>query len=124
MVRVAILCAVLAGISGEHPLFRFPPETRATDAIRNPAVRPVLRESRPPEYTAEAKKARISGVVVLEIVVERDGRVSGGRVLKPLPMGLTQKAIDAVRHYRYTPGKNKKGKPVRTLLNVTMPFRL
>ena len=108
----------------EHPLYRFPRTPSPNEPVRDPAVQPRLLKSVPPEYTAEARKARIQGIVILELIVEPDGRISGGKVLKPLPAGLTQKAIDAVKEWRYSPGETRQGAPVRCLLNVTVRFTL
>ena len=96
---------------------------RPVEPMRTPDVLPLLVESAPPEYTPEALKQRIGGIVILQIVVERDGRVSSGRVIKGLEGGLTQKAIDAVEKYRYEPALYR-GKPVQAIINVTMHFRL
>ncbi|HYC93656.1 MAG TPA: energy transducer TonB [Thermoanaerobaculia bacterium] len=53
-----------------------------------------------------------------------DGRVSGGgRVLKPLPHGLSASAINAVRQWRYAPARNDRGQPVRALVTIDLPFR-
>lgn len=110
-------------VPGEHPVYRIPPKRKPGDPEPDPAVRPRLIKSVPPEYTDTALKQLIQGVVVLELTIERDGRVSSGRVLKPLPSGLTQKAIDAVEHWRYEPGKDERGNPVRCSLIVMVQFK-
>ncbi len=107
-----------------HPLDRIPSAPRPDDPVRNPATPPELIKSVQPKYTAIARKARIQGVVILEVLIERDGSVSDARVLKPLPMGLDAAARQAVLYWRYEPGRNVRGEPVRTLLHVTVPFRL
>ncbi|HJQ40538.1 MAG TPA: energy transducer TonB [Thermoanaerobaculia bacterium] len=109
---------------GEHPLDRIPSAPRPDDPVRNPATPPELIKSVPPKYTERARRARIQGVVIVELLIERDGRVSDARVLKPLPMGLDAAARQAVLYWRYEPGRNVRGEPVRTLLHVTVPFRL
>ena len=111
-------------IAPQHPLYRYPDKPRPGDPVRNPAVMPRLIESRPPEYPPEALRQRIQGIVILEVVIETDGRVSAGRVLKPLPSGLSQKAIEAVEHWRYAPGRDKDGKPVRCIVSITVNFKL
>ena len=112
-----------AGPPAIHPKWTEPPRLGPNDVDPEPAVRPRLVKSVEPEYTPEAREKGIQGLVVLELIIERDGRVSGGKVLKPLPYGLSQKAIDAVRHWRYTPAENQHGKPVRASLNVSVHFR-
>ncbi|HEX8410919.1 MAG TPA: energy transducer TonB [Thermoanaerobaculia bacterium] len=107
-----------------YPTWTEPPRPGPNEPDPNPAVRPRLIESVEPEYTPVARTAGIQGIVILQLIIERDGRVSGGKVLKPLPFGLSQKAIDAVQHWRYTPAKNELGNPVRSSQNVTVHFRL
>jgi len=68
-------------------------------------------------------RARISGVVLIDIVIERDGRVSGYRVLKRLPFGLSEAAIDAVSRWRYTPGRDANGNPVVSVITASVPFK-
>jgi protein TonB len=89
--------------------------------MRDPQVRARLLKSGDPVYPAEARRRRISGIVILEIVIETDGRVSAGRVLKPLPFGLTQAAIDVMGKWRYRPAMDR-GRAVRSLQQVTVKF--
>ena len=92
--------------------------------MREPAVRPRLLHSVEPQDSDPARKARIGGIVILELVIEADGRVSDARVLKPLPMGLDQKAVEAVRQWRYAPAEDPPGNRVRAIHDVTVNFRL
>jgi periplasmic protein TonB len=101
-------------------MWRFtPPEPG--QPVRSPDAPPRLIESVEPEYTPEAKRARITGYVLLELVVEADGRVSGGKVLKPLPFDLTQKAIEAVEHWRFEPA-TLRGRPVASYYPAKVHF--
>ena len=95
---------------------------RETLAALNPEVLPRVLRRVDPEYTPEAKKARIAGIVVVEVIVERDCRVGAARVLKPLPFGLSQKAVEAVRQWRFSPATHE-GKPIRAFFTVTVDFR-
>lgn len=76
-----------------------------------------------PVYPEVAKKSGISGVVILELTIKEDGSVSDVRVLKPLPLGLDQAAVDAVRQWRFEPA-TKEGKPVEVAFNITINFKL
>jgi TonB family protein len=76
-----------------------------------------------PEYSEEARKAKFQGTVVLAIVVDETGKVTNVRVLRPLGMGLDEKAIEAVTKWRFRPGY-KDGKPVPVMANVEVNFRL
>jgi TonB family protein len=108
----------------EHPLYREPRTTRPDDPGRDPAVMPALVHSVAPEYTPEARRARIQGVVILDVIVEKDGTVSAASVLKPLPFGLTEQAVAAVKQWRYAPGKDARGTPMRSIVNVRIAFSL
>jgi TonB family protein len=84
---------------------------------------PVVMEKVEPTYTEEARKAGISGIVILEAVIGRDGLVKNASVLKPLPFGLDQAAVDAVKQWKFKPG-TLDGKPVDVIFNLTINFRL
>jgi periplasmic protein TonB len=76
-----------------------------------------------PEYTPEALKARLEGRVLLQLVVTRDGDSSDVHVLRPLGLGLDEKAIQAVQLWRFKPGE-KSGKPVPVEVALEVNFRL
>src|ERR1051326_2316753 len=76
-----------------------------------------------PEYSEEARKAKYQGTVVLWVVVGPDGRPHDIRVQRTLGMGLDEKAIEAVRQWKFEPAK-KDGNPVAVQINVEVNFRL
>ena len=76
-----------------------------------------------PEYSEEARKAKYQGTVVLWTVIGPDGRTHDIRVSRSLGMGLDQKAIEAVRKWRFEPAM-KDGHPVAVQVNVEVNFRL
>jgi len=76
-----------------------------------------------PEYSEEARKAKYQGTVVLWLVVSADGRPQQIRVQRALGMGLDEKAIEAVRQWRFEPAK-KDGQAVPVMINVEVNFRL
>jgi protein TonB len=75
-----------------------------------------------PVYPEVARAARVQGLVILDAVLDTDGRVVQVRVLRSQPL-LDQAAIDAVRQWRYTPTR-LNGEPVRVLMTITMNFKL
>ena len=91
--------------------------------IRNPDVPPRLLKSSPAKYTPEARKAGIQGYVLLEVVVEREGHISGGVILKPLPLGLSHMAMEAVKDWKFAPAKHRNRK-VRAYHRVSVQFSL
>jgi protein TonB len=83
---------------------------------------PALIERVEPDYPLLAVRAQVQGVVILEAVVDRQGRVEDVRVLRSIPL-LDQAAIAAVRQWRYSP-LFLNGKPERFVLTVTVSFSL
>lgn len=76
-----------------------------------------------PEYSEEARKAKFQGSVTLAIVILPDGTTSNIRVIRPLGLGLDEKAIEAVAKWRFRPSL-KDGKAVPVSANVEVNFRL
>ena len=76
-----------------------------------------------PEYSEEARKAKFQGTVLLFVVVDEHGEPRDLRVIRPLGLGLDQKAIEAVQKWRFKPGM-KDGKPVPVQATVEVNFRL
>jgi TonB family protein len=78
-----------------------------------------------PQYTAEAMRAKIQGVVLVAAVVQTDGRVTDVRVIRSLDQsfGLDTKAIEAARKWEFYPG-TRFGEPVPVLVNIELTFNL
>lgn len=82
----------------------------------------LLREVKA-DYTDEARRGNVEGEVELEIVVRRDGSVGDVKVLRGLRSGLNERAIEAVRQWKFSPGR-MKGTPVDVVVEVGVEFRL
>ena len=76
-----------------------------------------------PEYSEEARKAKYQGTVVLYMIVGPDGRARDIRVVRSVGMGLDEKAIDAVRTWKFDPAR-RDGQAVAVQINVEVSFRL
>jgi TonB family protein len=76
-----------------------------------------------PEYSEEARKVKHEGTVILSLVVDEQGRARDIRVARSLGMGLDEKAIEAVKKWKFAPG-TKDGIPVPVQVNVEVNFRL
>jgi protein TonB len=76
-----------------------------------------------PEFSEEARKSKHQGMVVLTIEVDASGNVRNVRVRQGLGLGLDEKAIEAVSHWRFRPAI-VDGKPVATEATVEVNFQL
>ncbi len=79
--------------------------------------------SRPePEYSEEARKAKWGGTVLLSLVIDQNGKPQDIHVIKPLGLGLDEKAIEAVTQWSFKPGM-KSGVPVSVQAQIEVTFR-
>jgi TonB family protein len=84
---------------------------------------PVLIFKMEAEYPEEARKAKYQGTVLLDVEVDDSGQVVNLRVARSLGLGLDQKAIDAVKRWRFRPAM-KDGRPIGVEIQVEVNFRL
>ena len=82
----------------------------------------LLREVKA-DYTEDARQRGVTGDVVLEIVVRRDGSVGDVTVLHGLAAGLNDRAVQAVRQWRFTPAR-RHGAAVDLIVEVAVEFKL
>src|SRR6202140_3469011 len=119
-----LLCSVLAahgptqphentdvGKAPPSPVFRVGGGVSAPKAIYAPD----------PEFSEKALAANYGGTCVLRLVVGPDGKPRDIRVLQTLGLGLDEKAIEAVKNWRFEPSM-KDGKPVDVQVNVEIVF--
>jgi TonB family protein len=76
-----------------------------------------------PQYTEIARKARIQGVVIVQAIIDKEGKVTNIKVLKGLPMGLEEAAVDAMKQWKFKPA-TLNGRPVTVYYNLTVNFKL
>jgi protein TonB len=82
----------------------------------------LLREVKA-DYTEEARRRNLEGDVVLEIVVRADGGVGDVKLLRGLDPGLDDRAVQAVRQWRFAPAR-RAGAPVDVIVEVSVEFKL
>lgn len=87
-------------------------------------VPPVLLYSVKPEFTEPARKKHISGDVLITLLVNKEGRPLDVRVLKGLGLGLDEKAVEAVRQYRFKPATDAGGTAVERPMTVHVNFQI
>lgn len=75
-----------------------------------------------PRYSEEARKAKVSGSVVLQLVVDVDGRAKNIKVIKAVGFGLDEMAVETVREWIFRPG-SKDGRDVPVPATVEVDFR-
>ena len=101
-----------------------PPEPRERIVRYNGTMtRPVQLSGRQPRYSELARRAAIQGTVILEAVIDKEGRVSNVRILKGLPMGLDTEAVAAVQDWIFEPAK-LDGRPVSVYYTLTVNFQI
>lgn len=84
---------------------------------------PVLIYSVDPEFSDEARRAKYQGICIVGLIVDEQGRPQNVQVIRHLGMGLDEKAVEAVKHYRFKPSYFK-GRPVPVFINVDVDFRI
>ena len=86
---------------------------------------PVLILKTEPEYTAEARKGKVQGAVLLKVTIDVNGRIRDDvQVLRGLGYGLDEKAVECVKQWRWKPGTNRYEKPTAVFASVEVRFRL
>jgi protein TonB len=76
-----------------------------------------------PEFSEEARRAKFMGIVLVNLIVDQQGRPENVHVLRGVGMGLDEKAVAAVKQYKFRPAM-EKGKPVPVELNVEVNFQI
>ena len=84
---------------------------------------PVVIHQVEPEYPDEARKAKFQGSVLVAVEVDEQGRVRGVRIVKPAGLGLDEKAMEAVKKWRFRPA-TRDGRPVSVPASIEVSFHL
>ncbi|HXF05787.1 MAG TPA: energy transducer TonB [Blastocatellia bacterium] len=88
------------------------------------ASRPIITFKPRPEWTEEARRNRIQGVVVLSATFAADGRIKNVRIVRGLGYGLDEKAIEAALRIRFIPARDARGNPVDWRGTIHVEFNL
>lgn len=76
-----------------------------------------------PTFSEAARYEKYKGVVVLSIVVDKDGNVTNVNIIRPLGVGLDDQAATGVKTWRFNPG-TRDGQPVPIAMNIEVSFNL
>jgi TonB family protein len=76
-----------------------------------------------PEFSEQARHAKYQGTVVLNIVIDKAGKISRIRLERPLGMGLDENAMEGVKRWRFNPA-TRNGEPVAVAMHIEVSFNL
>jgi TonB family protein len=118
-----VIGGVVGGVPGAQTVAAGSQEQPLYHIGKNGVTAPKVLHKIDPEYTKEAKDAKIEGTVVMSLEVHPDGRAHNLHVERSLDPGLDQKALEAVKQWEFEPGK-KDGRPVAVAATIEINFRL
>jgi len=118
-----LLTAVTSPPAQMQPQSETPQQVGEVRRVVGGVSAPVAIYKIEPVYTEEARKAKFQGAVGLSITVDERGLPRNFKVVKPMGVGLDEKAIEAVQQWRFKPAQ-LNGKPVAVLAAVEVNFRL
>jgi len=76
------------------------------------------------EFSDEARRAKYQGVCLISLIVDAQGNPQNPRVIRALGMGLDEKALEAVRKYKFKPAMKDGRTPVPVMITIEVNFRL
>jgi TonB family protein len=121
--------AIVGGLDGDEAPYLFlvvEPVSKDNAVPINPStmVSPRVISRTPPVYPAEARAAGVGGVVIVNGSIDTNGVFQNAKVLRSLPMGLDQAALDAIEQWRFTPATTLEGEPIEVIFNLTVTFKV
>ena len=91
--------------------------------VEGDVTRPEKISGKPPEYTVEAREAGVTGVVIMDALIDEQGHVRDVKVLQGLPMGLDEAAVKAVESWKFKPA-TLAGRPVPVYYTLTVNYTI
>jgi TonB family protein len=85
---------------------------------------PVVIHSVEAEFSDEARRAKYQGVCLISLIVDAQGNPQNIRIARALGMGLDEKAIEAIRQYKFKPAMKDGRTPVPVMITIEVDFRL
>jgi TonB family protein len=121
--KQALMSAEIAGVAVPQPPDLSLAGRGRWARIAPPIEPPVVVERVEPVYPEDYRRARISGLVILEVAISETGRVENVGVIRSIGSGLDMAAVAAVRQWKFKPAM-QNGKSVPVLFNLTINFKL
>ncbi len=100
-----------------------PPQQVGPIIVSGEVRKPEKLHAPQPNYTEIARRARIQGIVIVQAIIDRNGEVTHVKILKGLPMGLSEETIKTIKQWKFKPA-TLRGKPVDVYFNLTVNFKL
>ncbi len=102
-----------------------PPPERAPGTVRmvGDVSQPLVLTTVNPQFSEEARRKKVDGDVMVHLVVDENGLPQEVRVVRGIGYGLDEKAVEAVRQYRFRPAM-RAGVPVRVEMNISVNFQI
>jgi TonB family protein len=128
--RLVLLTAAIVALAGPGFLVLITAPLRAQNGPSRPGAnsggKPSCLYCPKPQYTDAAREAKFQGSVVLQVIIQPDGHATNIKVVRgPGPsLGLEEKAIEAVKTWRFRPAVGPSGTPVATITQIEVTFRL
>jgi TonB family protein len=91
--------------------------------VGNGVTAPVPLTRGEPQYSDEARAAKLQGTVVAQVVIGADGSVHDAQVIRELGLGLDENALEAISQWRFKPGR-LDGQPVSVTATIEVNYRL
>ena len=112
---------VVVGFASDPPVLQLSPPSEPV-RVGGKVLAPTKVKHVPPVYPSIAQSARISGTIIVEVLVGADGRVSSAKIIRSIPL-LDQAALEAVRQWEFSPPL-LNGQPTPLLMSVSVEFKL
>ena len=109
--------------SSSPPGSNAPPKTLVVYSVEGDVKAPVPIYKPEAAYSSQARKDKVEGTVVTEMVVDASGNVADVKLVRSLDKGLDESAMQTLRTWKFTPA-TKKGKPVPVRLIADVSFRI
>ncbi len=90
----------------------------------NIVTQPVCSYCPQPEYTEEARKGKLQGLVTAQVLIGADGTAERIRIVKGLGMGLDERTIETVRHWHFTPARDARQRGIPVWVTIETTFHL